>query len=398
MDSREFDDFIKSKVGHYEADVPTELWAKIERNIPSPAPVAPWRNIWRYSAVAATVLSGVLMASIWLYRHTPNTPEATLADQMEVVQAVAPILPITPLPSQPLVAQSVVANPYQTLKQVSEHTITTSSAQQSTPSSGVVLELQSSSTPQRTKQDGVVASVVQRERSQNLYSHNSKVQKSHKKGGKSKDRGLSLSLVVANTLSASDKSSGATLLSNTPHVLGGLSLTRSQDPELYYNHQMPINLGFTLSKEITSKWSLSTGIVYSLHHSTLHSEYKEGEQTLHYMGIPLNVSYNITKWGSGWNLYLTMGGEVDFNIAGRCSFSNIESGLTDNVTQEVIDNKPQWSLQSRVGLSYSLNTNFSLYLEPGFAYYLDNGNEQINNSWKEDRTNMTMLAGLRSNF
>ena len=76
------------------------------------------------------------------------------------------------------------------------------------------------------------------------------------------------------------------------------------------HHDKPITFGISVAKTLGNKWSLETGLQYSL----LNSNFTLGEdayyirqnQKVHYLGIPLQVSY---KWfdSKNWSAYSSLG-------------------------------------------------------------------------------------------
>ena len=101
------------------------------------------------------------------------------------------------------------------------------------------------------------------------------------------------------------------------------ALTRSDEPiylvgyEERQKHYLPIAIGLSVSYPLSSKWSLSSGIIYTRLHSDFASIINGSaisqEQILHYLGIPLNAQYQLFHRG-GLNIYLSAGAEADYNI------------------------------------------------------------------------------------
>lgn len=83
-------------------------------------------------------------------------------------------------------------------------------------------------------------------------------------------------------------------------------------------HHAPIVVGLSLSKKLNERWSLETGLQYTL----LRSEFTTGEafriqdnQKLHYIGIPLRLSYRFWHY-KRFSGYATAGMQVDIPIKG----------------------------------------------------------------------------------
>jgi hypothetical protein len=116
-------------------------------------------------------------------------------------------------------------------------------------------------------------------------------------------------------------------------------------------------------------------------------EYQK-HQTLHYVGIPLNVQYHVWKWRS-LNVYATAGGQADMNVK-----AHLES---DGLEQDMKKDRIQWSVNGAMGVQYNLIPQLGLYAEPGIKYYFDNGSH-VRNYFKYRRTNFNLQIGLRLNI
>ena len=137
---------------------------------------------------------------------------------------------------------------------------------------------------------------------------------------------------------------------------------------------------------------LSTGVTYTRLHSDFASIINgtsiSQEQTLHYLGIPLNVQYRLFHLG-GLNVYLSGGAEADYNIKAR-----LESM---GVTQHIDRDRWQFSVQGGVGVQYDVLPQLGIYVEPGVKYYFDNGS-RLRNFFKDKPTSLNLQLGLRLNI
>ena len=155
------------------------------------------------------------------------------------------------------------------------------------------------------------------------------------------------------------------------------------------HHQLPVSFGLTLSLPVSNRLSVGTGIAYSRLQSEFTTVMKgwqvTREQTLHYVGVPLNLHYTLLPLGR-FNLYASAGVQADINV-----FS-----CKDTATTETDGEKDhcQWSLHSSVGLSYRLSPHLALYAEPGLRHMLDN-HSNVQNYYKDKPTNLNLQLGLR---
>lgn len=156
-------------------------------------------------------------------------------------------------------------------------------------------------------------------------------------------------------------------------------------------HHQPISVGMQVGFHLLPKLKLSTGLVYTKVSSDFISGVSDtrtvSTQDLHYIGIPLNLSYSVWEY-KGLHTYVTAGGEGAVNIK-----NHVE---TDGEVKESKRDKMQWSTNASVGIQYDFIPQLGVYVEPGMKYYFDNGS-QIENIFKDKKLNFNIQFGLRFN-
>lgn len=156
-------------------------------------------------------------------------------------------------------------------------------------------------------------------------------------------------------------------------------------------HHQPISVGMQVGFHLLPKLKLSTGLVYTKVSSDFISGVSdtrtESTQDLHYIGIPLNLSYSVWEY-KGLHTYVTAGGEGAVNIKNHAE--------TDGEVKESKRDKMQWSTNASVGIQYDFIPQLGVYVEPGMKYYFDNGS-QIENIFKDKKLNFNIQFGLRFN-
>ena len=146
-----------------------------------------------------------------------------------------------------------------------------------------------------------------------------------------------------------------------------------------FDHHLPVSFGAKVGMNIYSGLSIESGLVYSYLHSsyTLNNAVK-GKQNLYYLGIPLNLTYEIAHW-KALSFYTSAGGRVDFNLKGKQK-SFVAS---DEYNYSFRDKKPVWSLRANVGVAFKIFNWLQIYGEPGIARYFYDG--KVENYWKEHK-------------
>ena len=166
-------------------------------------------------------------------------------------------------------------------------------------------------------------------------------------------------------------------------------LANHEERQKFYQ---PISFGLSVNIPISSGFSVSSGVVYTRLRSDFtsiaNSLVYERQQTLHYVGIPLTVQYNVWQW-RGLNVYATAGGQADFNVKACVTTEGSETKLEKDDLQ--------WSVNAAAGVQYNFIPQLGIYVEPGIKHYFDNGSH-IRNFFKHRPTNFNLQVGLRLNI
>ncbi len=163
-------------------------------------------------------------------------------------------------------------------------------------------------------------------------------------------------------------------------------------------HHMPITAGVTVRFHFNGRWAVESGVLYTLLSSDIRSggesySYKT-EQKLHYVGIPLKLSYEVWE-KNNFSFYVSMGGAVEKCVAGKAKTMYVTGNEKNTYSSESIDVKPlQCSLSAAAGVQFKLSKQIGLYAEPGVAYYFDDGSS-VETIRKEHPFNFNLQLGIR---
>lgn len=167
------------------------------------------------------------------------------------------------------------------------------------------------------------------------------------------------------------------------------------------DHKYPIKAGLSLRYQLNDKFGIESGVTYTYLSSSLTSgtskNMYETEQSLQYIGIPLNVNYNI--WDNKQlNFYVSAGGLVEKNIAGK-SHTNyiINNQIEKTEHNKVKESQLQLSVNSSLGLQVNVLPKLGVFIEPGVGYYFNNGSD-IETIYKEKPFNFNLKIGIRVNI
>ena len=168
-----------------------------------------------------------------------------------------------------------------------------------------------------------------------------------------------------------------------------------QNIEERVHHDVPFTVGLSMNKTITNQWSLGTGLNYTFMHSTFDIGYPlafiRNEQTIHYLGIPVNASFKFFDNGR-WTLYGNAGATLDVPVANAWHTYHILFNQTIYSSDNKFSLPLQWSVNAGLGVQYNFTPRIGIFAQPGVNYYFDNGTKTIRSAhpW-----NVTIPIGLR---
>ncbi len=187
------------------------------------------------------------------------------------------------------------------------------------------------------------------------------------------------------------------------------------------DHNQPISFGFLINKELSSKVSIETGLTYTYISSSFKSKADNdvaGKTNFHYLGVPINVNYNLLQFGKG-NLYVSAGGKIEKDIQGRLKWSvkNENAGANldlaesaSSANNSTLSNSSQYSertnihqenlqfsAQMSIGASYPIYDKLHVYGMVGGSYYFDAKNEYPT-VYSDKKVQLDLNVGLKWKF
>ena len=405
---------LHDKLAEREVAPPDDLWADIEAALPkdlagSKKPRARFVPLRRW-AVAAT-LALLVVGGGYLFWHSSN-PEAPTS------------IPQTP---QPELSQANPQVPTESQKNHGDWLNDSSAVEIRVPvpviqpSTNLMAQASVEESIIETHESTESSEILQTENDQQQSNDNSQFSTLHSplstddplrqideaiaQLSSKADKAMTLALYASNGFNHLQRSNGvrmddalAARYEIDQYLPHNRALTRSDEPiylvgyEERQKHYLPIAIGLSVSYPLSTKWSLSSGIIYTRLHSDFASIINGSaisqEQILHYLGIPLNAQYQLFNRG-GLNIYLSAGAEADYNIKTYLA--------SEGVTQHLNRDRLQFSVQGGVGLQYNILPQFGLYAEPGVKHYFDNGS-RLCNYFKDQPTSFNLQLGLRLNL
>ena len=218
-----------------------------------------------------------------------------------------------------------------------------------------------------------------------------------------KDRKLKTSIVISGIAGT-----------NNPQNRGGIIPLRSPAIGKHYTkntieqtgkditYGIPLSFGAGARLHFTERWSLGIGLNYSLLTSRFDGRYievtEEGLESLpkqvqseirntqHYIGIPINVYYDILN-RDFINFYAYAGGTVE-----KCVRNSYEIMTLPAIYHHEGVKSVQLSTNIGIGVEFMLGRYVGLYIDPSLRYYFRNGQP------KSIRTAQPLMLGFEMGF
>ena len=180
-------------------------------------------------------------------------------------------------------------------------------------------------------------------------------------------------------------------MSPSSHYGYNSSETPQNETPIKASHHLPIRFGLKIGYQLSERWALQTGITYTYLHSefTLVNRQQPAiEQRLHYVGIPLGISYQIWK-NSYCRLYASAGATAEKVV------KNSQKSGDAKINSHPDGEKPlQWSVNTALGAEYQPTKQLGIYLEPSLGYYFKD-NTPLEHYYKEHPLSPAIEFGLR---
>lgn len=177
-----------------------------------------------------------------------------------------------------------------------------------------------------------------------------------------------------------------------------LLANQSQPVEARIRHRLPVTFGLSLYYNLGKRWGIGTGLNYTKLVSELHSgsdeNYIKGDQTIHYVGIPVQVNYNVIQKGK-FTGYVTGGALIEKPVSGSITTTYVVNDEVKESSKESLNKKPvQFSVNTAVGVQLKVIDRLGIYAEPGIGYHFKD-EKAPNTFYKEKPLHFNVKFGIR---
>lgn len=413
------DDLFRSKLYDLEADTSPEDWESIAGRLPDVErrPIF-LRHTFRYWAAAAVLALLISLGGIYLNKEMGHEAVPLLAQGEKIMdepESGSEEMPIvdhagedTSEKGNPLPERKVVSSRGRAVRPLLAVVPDIRPAEIELPQEDMDLEIGRPQVRTAAKKKSRVATVEPGDQAGAYYAERSSApsaqgHKSHDSKERKWQVGLSsgsLSFKSENSVDRYVTNSDA-LRSESLLAMNAVSNSNSLDSKKTdIHHRIPFNVGLSAEYYLMPRLSLQFGVSYAY----LVSDWKTNgvyhtkeERRLHFVGIPVSLSYTIAEWNK-FRFYASAGAKAEVNVAGRQKMRLFSDDNVIALEEEKVRMKEwQWSVNAGLGASYPLARFMSLFAEVGGAYYFDNGSA-IETIYAEKPFNLNLQAGLRFGF
>lgn len=402
-----WDDAIQSKFEDFEMDTVPGDWEAIAGRLPGKTPV-PLRRTLRYWGAAAVISLFVVSGGIYLFDQ--DTHKVPMAREMERQNEAVESQIRESQPTKPILARiqdeaeektgsgtrrPVLANAIR-MRSMAMDTITVGLTDDSVPMIDDQTADVAKDDENKTKEVTVVT------KSGGLVAETAPVSKKKEKRASSRKWGFGMGgggfSMGADNLVPQYVTNSAVFKSENLTFLNAVEEKSPEKTDIH--HKTPIGLGLSISRYLNDRFALQTGLTYSYlrsEWSTSGTYHIENDQRLHFVGIPLSLTYKIAEWNR-FLFYASTGGMAEVNVAGKRRmklFSDDNEIIRES--EKVRMKEWLWSVNARVGVGYPIIRFVSAFAEVGAAYYFDNGSI-IETVHSEKPFNVNLQFGFRFGF
>lgn len=166
---------------------------------------------------------------------------------------------------------------------------------------------------------------------------------------------------------------------------GSMAQLKYNYDDYSFEHHQPLSFGLSVRKEFAHGLSLESGVNYTLLWADVRmkSSRQDISQKLHFIGVPLRMNWQFLDTGR-FSLYVGAGGMVEKCVSAKFgSRSMDEPGV-------------QWSVLGAAGAQYDLGGLVGLYFEPEVSYYFTE--TDLRTSRTDSPLSLTLRLGVRLSF
>lgn len=373
MNEKDFDISVRNLLQNAEEPVSPRVWKGVAAGLDRQHRVIPF---WLWGAMTAAVAAAVIAGVVILW------PAATIEpsnQSISLAQAELPAAPAKPAESSDAVpAQGPETEQAARAAQPHRKMRTAPAAPESTPeaipSSKPLLAALEVSRPQLVpiRASIPVSQVSDQELLETLARSEQKA-----------SDGRGLSVMAVGNLQGNSRQDVPIRNGHGFAKAGALPNREFIEETSQDNFGLPFSAGINLKYNFTPRWAVGLGVRYTNLSRTFLGIYHSGEgydvgdydsptsidNQQHWMGIPLNVYYDIVNRGR-WRVHAFTGGSFEFLLD-----NDFLVHAPNDFHYHQTGRHSMWSVGAGLGVEFKITPHIGLFLDPGIRYYLFNAAE-----------------------
>ena len=399
-----WDEAIQAKLFDHEVEPMPEDWEAIANRLPKERSIT-WPFAFRYWSAAAAAVLAIVLGSLYLFDSDPDA--IRLADETGKTVTNTPVVstPATPVPpvsesATPAITSWVAhATPTPSLRASAQPADEPAMIHESEEEIAATASAQLAE-EQQDKEVITDPVVSQRTRTKATDTTQPTTPQPAKQRKWSFGMGAGNLSVGTVQLVPQYVTNSFALRSESLVSMNTWGAAQEDSPKTDIRHHTPISFGFSVSRQLSNRFYLQTGLNYSYLRSewTTNGTYHiETDQRLHFLGLPLSIAYRIAEWNR-FLFYASAGGMAEVNVAGKRQSQLFSDEIPIVKQTEHIRMKEWlWSVNGKVGVSYPIVRFVSAFGEVSANYYFDNGSS-IETIHSEKPFNVGFNVGFRLGF
>lgn len=414
--TKRWEEELQRRLQEAELPVATDGWSQIEKRLyPTRTKMGWWSRRRVQWMAAAALLAGVLAGGRLWMAQAPNTSEER-ATSLAMEQPVEEVILNQQTIEQTVVAESVTTDKTTTLPHLPksterqkpiEPTVLTEPTEPTELTEPTLAQQPSPSEPTYPAADRASATAPSEQHKPNDQNEPSEPNGSHPphrslRSGEwiaqatpapKRTRRLSLSIYGGSgsghqrALTTEygvyqDQIAGTTaappiMYASRPSIT---DLARKNYLGAEFEHQQPWSIGATIRQELSDRFSIESGLTYTLLRSKVRHLSISGSQALHMVGIPLRFNCLFVR-GDRLSFYGGAGGSIE-----RCLYAEL-GGV------QVTEARTYFSIGGLLGAEYHISPTLSLYAEPELTHTLSR--TRLRSVLNDEPTHLTLRIGVR---
>ena len=166
-------------------------------------------------------------------------------------------------------------------------------------------------------------------------------------------------------------------------------------------HYRPVTFSVLAKWQFTETLGIESGLSWTMLSSRFTTSSATSQiadqQTLQYIGIPLNMTFSFLDTRL-FTIYAAMGGMVEKCVDGRVKHSEyVSDKLLLSYVDKVSVTPLQWSVSGGAGIQANFSDNLAFFAEPGLSYHFRN-ESQVGTIYREHPLDFRFSFGFRVTF